>query len=60
MTKLSLAAAHPAAVPDRADGGHRRVQGCEGTEELNCPTSEMDWGEKKPGTFSGKKKEQKH
>lgn len=54
--RLLLSAAHPAAVPDRADGEHRKGQGCEGTVELNCPASEMGWGEKKPRIFSGKER----
>ncbi len=44
--KLELAAAHPAAAPDRADGGRRKEQECERREELNYPTSEVDLKER--------------
>lgn len=47
---LLLFAARPAAAPDRADGERRKEQECEGREELNCPTSEMDWRERTPRT----------
>lgn len=47
--RLSLSAARPAAAPGRAGGKRRRVQGCEETEELKCPTLERDWTEERPG-----------
>lgn len=51
MTKLLLSAARPAAAPDRADGERRKEQECEGKEELNCPTSEMDLRERTSKTM---------
>lgn len=50
VMRLLLAAAHSAAAPDRADGERRTGQECEGREEQNCPTSEMDWEARMPMT----------
>lgn len=58
VMRLLLSAAHPAAALDRADGERRKEQVCEGREELNCPTSEMDWRERTSRTNKeGKEKE---
>lgn len=38
-----LSATHSVAVPGRAGEERRKGLECEEREELNCPTSEMDW-----------------
>lgn len=55
--RLSLSAARPAAAPGRADGERRKERECVGREELNCPTSEMDTGEKMARKNETRKKE---